>query len=168
MSDKYQVRDKYGRTIGSVERQLSPYEQGQRMGEQAAGCAFLIILFLPLFQFLKEALKYVVTAFIVIVTPPFAFGLCMALTTIPVIGGIIGILGFLIFAYGALPFLAAILLQFTEATPLLKFNRNAKWHPFSLQEWAVGIWYLCILGAGMIGFAAGALIQFGIIKSGIF
>jgi hypothetical protein len=164
VSDKYQVRDKYGRTLGTVERQLSPFEQGQQLGEQAAGCAFLIILFLPLLQFLKEAVKYLLTAFIVIVAPLFAFGLCMALTTIPVIGGVLGILGFLLFAFYGVLFVGAILLQFTDNVLLLK--RNAKWYPFSWKEWAVGIWTLCVLGAGAIGFAIGTLMQFGILNGG--
>lgn len=164
MSDKYQVRDKYGRTLGTVERQLSPFEQGQQLGEQAAGCAFLIILFWPLLKFLKEGFKYLLTAFIVIVAPPFAFVLCAALTEIPVIGSIVGVVGFLLFAYCGVLFVGAILLQFTDSVLLLK--RNAKWHPFSWKEWGVSVWSLCIFGAGALGFAVGILGQFGIIHGG--
>ncbi|MBI4675766.1 MAG: hypothetical protein HY741_29350 [Chloroflexi bacterium] len=165
------MRDKYGRAIGTVERQLSPFEQGQQMGEQAAGCAVIIFLLLPLFNALKGPfvllLTILMTAFILIVSPPFAFALCAALTYIPVIGPIIGIVGFLFFAYSALLYVGVVLLQFTNEIPFL-FKRNAKWHPFSAKEWGVGVWLLCFLGAGAFGFAVGTLIQLGFINGGRF
>ncbi|GIV78800.1 MAG: hypothetical protein KatS3mg050_3194 [Litorilinea sp.] len=44
MNKKYDIRDKYGRKIGTVERKLTPYEQGQAAGEQIIGVILLLLL----------------------------------------------------------------------------------------------------------------------------
>lgn len=45
MADKYDIRDQSGRKIGTAERRLSSFEEGQRAGEQLAGLAILLHLF---------------------------------------------------------------------------------------------------------------------------
>lgn len=43
MADKYDIYDKDGRKVGTAERQLSPYEQGERAGQQI-GIWFIILM----------------------------------------------------------------------------------------------------------------------------
>lgn len=45
MGEKYEVRDKDGKKIGTIERQLSPTEQAERTGEQAATAITFLALF---------------------------------------------------------------------------------------------------------------------------
>lgn len=52
MSDKYDIYDDRGRKIGEAERQLSPFEQGQRAGQEIAGMAILLYLLWKALPFL--------------------------------------------------------------------------------------------------------------------
>jgi len=59
MSDRYEIKDEYGRTIGYAERKLSPFKQGQRAGETIAGGAILLLLLWPLIKWLFIGGTYV-------------------------------------------------------------------------------------------------------------
>jgi hypothetical protein len=61
MGDKYELRDKDGRKIGTAEKQLTPVEQAQRGGEQAALWLIIFAIFggfvilIPAWIFIKVA-----------------------------------------------------------------------------------------------------------------
>jgi hypothetical protein len=63
MSDRYEIKDEYGRTIGYAERKLSPFEQGQRAGETIAGGAILLLLLWPLIKWLFIGGAYVLLVY---------------------------------------------------------------------------------------------------------
>jgi hypothetical protein len=176
MSDKYKIKDEYGRTIGYAERELSPFEKGQRAGAEAAGYAILLLLLWPLIKgFGKYVLAPVVGIFVIVIGPLSAFAFGMGVFYIPHIGSLLGVASFLLMSFVTLDLIwriiARVQLQHKEETIVLgrkfmrnQFMRNQEWKPLTWKDWLAGLWYILVFGCWAAGSLVGMLALFGSIE----
>ncbi len=168
MSDKYKIKDEWGRTIGYAERKLTPYEQGQRVGEQAAGCLILtLLLYRLLYPLVKNFCKYIlapVFAVVFIVSLPIMMaGLGILIASLPAVGPLLGIAFAFTMLYFVIVSLAAPILnsklQTQEEVKFLfqTYKRSGEWKPIKLKEALVLVWVFLLFLGGAIGSSYGTI-----------
>lgn len=164
MSDKYEIKDKWGRTIGYAERELTPYEQGQRVGGQAAGCLILALVLYPL---VKGLFKYILFPVIVVVAivgaPIMMLGAGILIASLPAVGPILGIAFAISMLYFDLLVLAAPILQSKlqtreEVKFLFKtYKRSGEWKPIKFKQALYLVYAFLLFLGGAIGSLYGSI-----------